>query len=1011
MTKKQLPLEDENRNIRAVSLTPVAAAVMTALFPASAVVAQEQGAAEEIEEIVTTGSRIRKDTFSSAAPMDVVLTEEAAVRGISDVATMLQTTTVAAGSPQVTAASSAIFVENGGLGTSTISMRGLGANRTLVLLNGRRAGPSGVQGSVSAFDLNAIPLSAVERVEVLKDGASSIYGSDAVAGVINIITKKTEGFGFAAFVSQPTESGGEQTRINGSWGKVFDRGYFRATADYNKSEILQRRDRDFFDCEEEYIFDLDTGERADLIDPRTGTYHCNDLPWGHVWVYDYAESFADGTTNVGPPSYLLQYDFDGQLSGNGLPPLAPAPVDNPNHMTTPEGWYPIRQGDVLSDSLYDAQHPLHGTQTLMPESEVMTLFLEAEYELDDNVTAYSEFLVNRRETDYIGYRQIWTYIYNYDSADLGWGSDPFSEGWTGAQWLSPLSITDHSDSSVTVDYQRVVLGLKGETENFLEGWNWDLSFQYSKSDGEYIDDQVLTDALEYPFFRTASCAGEITPISGRECVDIQWLDPNFLAGDIPREIEDYLFDVDTGNTEYTQWSVEGFMTGDMFEMPAGTAAMAIGFHYREDEITDTPGDIVLAGNAWQAAAAGITQGDDSTVAVFAEVDIPLLSDKTLVEYLDFNASVRYTDVDSYGDDTTYKVGMNWALTDEFRVRSTFGTSFRTPALYELYLADQTSFISARNADPCINWASKLEDGFISQRTAQNCEADGIPPDHIATVSATVLTGGGAGVLKAETSEATTFGIVWQPEFADLSMSVDYFDILVEDEVDKIGGRNIVAGCYESPFFPDEPLCDQFTRSSSGASLPNAILTISDQFINVSKQQIRGIDIAAQWTQEIGSFGALTVNTQWTRNLEDTVALFDNTEEDLSGLAGHPETVGNLYLTLNKEAWSFYWGIDYIGSTDNSERFGFDTVNDAQGDPVGIDLKADSVMYHSLSGSYMFDNGLTARVGVANMLDEKPPRMTARGTGNEVNILGEVAFYSQYDWLGRRYFVNLIWDFE
>ncbi len=1011
MTKKQLPLEDENRNIRAVSLTPVAAAVMTALFPASAVVAQEQGAAEEIEEIVTTGSRIRKDTFSSAAPMDVVLTEEAAVRGISDVATMLQTTTVAAGSPQVTAASSAIFVENGGLGTSTISMRGLGANRTLVLLNGRRAGPSGVQGSVSAFDLNAIPLSAVERVEVLKDGASSIYGSDAVAGVINIITKKTEGFGFEAFVSQPTESGGEQTRINGSWGKVFDRGYFRATADYNKSEILQRRDRDFFDCEEEYIFDLDTGERADLIDPRTGTYHCNDLPWGHVWVYDYAESFADGTTNVGPPSYLLQYDFDGQLSGNGLPPLAPAPVDNPNHMTTPEGWYPIRQGDVLSDSLYDAQHPLHGTQTLMPESEVMTLFLEAEYELDDNVTAYSEFLVNRRETDYIGYRQIWTYIYNYDSADLGWGSDPFSEGWTGAQWLSPLSITDHSDSSVTVDYQRVVLGLKGETENFLEGWNWDLSFQYSKSDGEYIDDQVLTDALEYPFFRTASCAGEITPISGRECVDIQWLDPNFLAGDIPREIEDYLFDVDTGNTEYTQWSVEGFMTGDMFEMPAGTAAMAIGFHYREDEITDTPGDIVLAGNAWQAAAAGITQGDDSTVAVFAEVDIPLLSDKTLVEYLDFNASVRYTDVDSYGDDTTYKVGMNWALTDEFRVRSTFGTSFRTPALYELYLADQTSFISARNADPCINWASKLEDGFISQRTAQNCEADGIPPDHIATVSATVLTGGGAGVLKAETSEATTFGIVWQPEFADLSMSVDYFDILVEDEVDKIGGRNIVAGCYESPFFPDEPLCDQFTRSSSGASLPNAILTISDQFINVSKQQIRGIDIAAQWTQEIGSFGALTVNTQWTRNLEDTVALFDNTEEDLSGLAGHPETVGNLYLTLNKEAWSFYWGIDYIGSTDNSERFGFDTVNNAQGDPVGIDLKADSVMYHSLSGSYMFDNGLTARVGVANMLDEKPPRMTARGTGNEVDILGEVAFYSQYDWLGRRYFVNLIWDFE
>jgi len=167
----------------------------------------DQAVADEdaIEEIVATGSRIRKDTFTSAAPMDVILTDLAAARGINDVASLLQTTTVAAGAPQVTSAISAAGPNpvNGGLGTSTISLRGLGANRTLVLLNGRRTGPSGVGGSVSSFDLNAIPLSAVERVEVLKDGASSIYGSDAVAGVINIITKKTDGASFDAFIAQP----------------------------------------------------------------------------------------------------------------------------------------------------------------------------------------------------------------------------------------------------------------------------------------------------------------------------------------------------------------------------------------------------------------------------------------------------------------------------------------------------------------------------------------------------------------------------------------------------------------------------------------------------------------------------------------------------------------------------------------------------------------------------------------------------------------------------------------
>ena len=1010
-------------------LTPVAAAMATALYPASAVMAQDiDGVAEdEIEEVVVTGSRIRRDTFSSAAPMDTVTSEQATVRGITDVSTLLQTQTVAMGSPQVNPASTGVFVENGGLGTSTVSVRGLGANRTLVLLNGRRAGPSGVKGSVSSFDLSILPLSSIERVEILKDGASSIYGSDAVAGVVNIITKKDEGASFDAFISQPEQTGGEQYRLNGSWGKRFDRGYFRITADYNKTEILKRGDRDFFQCDEDYVFvpGSSLGERADLIDPRRGDFFCDGTTWGHVWVYDYAADVGgagDGTTNAGPPVFLLQYDYDGQLAQLGVPPLPPA--TNPNHMVTPPGWFPVSRGDPLSNSVEDSDHPLHDTTTLIPENEVITLFLEADYDFNDKVNAYAEVLLNRRETKDEGFRQIWTYIYNYDSVD--WGgfggggapSDPFSAGWTGAQWLSPLAITDHSDETVTVDYMRVLAGLRGETESFLEGWNWDLSFQYSKSDGEYVLDQVLTDALQYGYFRSGSCVGEFTSISNRECVDIDWLDPTFLSGTTPQAYKDFLFDTEVGNTEYTQWSVEGFMTGDVFDMPAGTVGMAVGFHYREDEINDVPGDITLAGNAWIADAAGITRGDDSTVAVFAEIDMPLLADIPAVRQLDLNASVRYTDVDSFGDDTTYKVGLNWALTDEFRARTTFGTSFRTPALYELYLADQTSFISARSADPCINWQSNLALGNITQRTADNCAADGIPPDHIATVGPTVLTGGGAGVLSAETSEAFTAGIIWQPDFAEFSFSIDYFDILVEEEVDVIGAVEIVAGCYESPFFPNDPLCNQFDRDPPSAALPNAITTIRDSFINVAKQQIRGMDIAAQWVTELPrNWGALTVDTQWTLNFEDTTALFDETEEDLSGEAGHPETVGNLSLTLNRDAWSINWHAQYIGKTNNFASFGRNTVSYVFGSDsagggtiVEIDLIAEETIYHSLSAEYVFDGGWAARLGVANIFDELPPRMTNQGTGAEVDVLGKVAFYSQYDWLARRFFLNVTKEF-
>ena len=1012
MTKRQRRRTNSRKNNQLPVLTPLAAAVMTVLSPVAPAMAQDNADEDAVEEIVVLGSRIRRDTFSSAAPIDVVLTESAPARGITDLATLLQTTSIAMGGTQVNSAFSASSetASNGGLGTNTLSLRGLGANRTLVLLNGRRAGPSGVQGAVTAFDLNTIPLAAIERVEILKDGASSIYGSDAVAGVVNIITKKSDGGTIDAFYSAPSDEGGETSRLSASWGKTYDRGYFRATADYNKTEMLRRRDRDYFNCDEDYTFKQGTQDRADFIDPRTGTFLCDDLPWGHVWVYDYAADVGgagDGTTNAGPPTFLMQFDHDGSLAANGVPPLA-APT-NPNHMTAPAGWFPISQGDVLTESLYDSNHPLQDSQSLIPESEIVTLFLEGEYNVSDNVTAYAELLINRRETTNIGYRQIWTYVYNYDSADLGYASDPLSAGWSGAQWLSPLSITDHADEVVTVDYTRFVAGLTGETDA-LPGWSWDLSFQYSKSDGEYVFDQVLKDSLEMPFFRTASCVGEFSPVSNKPCVDIQWLDADFLGGNIPQDVKNFLFDRELGSTEYTQWSVEGFMTGDIFEMPAGTAAMAFGFHYRDDELLDTPGSITLAENAWESDAAGITAGDDTTRAIFAEVDLPLLADKPLVDGLDFNASLRYTSVESYGSDTTYKVGLNWFVNDQFRVRSTFGTSFRTPALYEQHLSDQTTSISARDADPCINWGSEVAVGSISQRTADNCAADGVPIDHIASVGPTILTGGSLDLI-AETSEAFTFGVIWQPAFTELSLSVDYFDILVEDEIQVIGGTEIVEGCYDSPFFPNEPLCDLFDRSGSDEGLPNAITQIRDNYINVAKQQLRGLDVAAQWATDMGSWGTLSVDTQWTYNFEDTVALFDATEEDLSGRAGHPETVGNLNFSLDTDKWTFFWGMYYIGETENFSSFGQTTVTDRLENQVDIDLIAESRTYHSLSASRSFDNGVIARIGVANALGEDPPRLTDRGTGTEVEVLGNAAFYSQYDWLGRRYFVNLTMNFN
>lgn len=205
----------------------------------------EADAATPTAPIIVTGSRIPRDEFTSPSPITVIDPQLATRQGLNSTAAMVQGSPIAAGSDQITAALSTNFLTNGGTGAETISLRGLGAERTLVLLNGRRAGPSGTRGGVSSFDLNNLPQSIVGRVDLLKDGASSIYGSDAVAGVVNLITKRdTNGIEVDMFSSVPFESGGEQYSIAATWGKTFDRGHILVSGSYSRRNELARGDRD-----------------------------------------------------------------------------------------------------------------------------------------------------------------------------------------------------------------------------------------------------------------------------------------------------------------------------------------------------------------------------------------------------------------------------------------------------------------------------------------------------------------------------------------------------------------------------------------------------------------------------------------------------------------------------------------------------------------------------------------------------------------------------------------------
>ena len=965
---------------------------------------EDQGQAAQLGEVVVTGSRIPQNEFTSSSPIQVLTTERAEQRGLSDTAQLLQSSTLAAGSPQVNATISSAFVTDGGPGSATISLRGLGANRTLVLLNGRRAGPAGTRGGVSAFDLNVIPQSAIDRVDVLKDGASSIYGSDAVAGVVNLITERArDGGEMSAFASVPFENGGEQFNISGSFGKTFDRGYLNFSADYYRQEKLAAGDRDYLYCRNQYVFEPGTNTRADRIDPRTGQPQCTDLTWGQVYVYG---------SNFSGRAGRFQYDYDGNL-GNYIPTRPTNPAVSAQYPNAPAGFYLVNY-DVPSRAVVNNLHPFALEESIIPETERYTAFVEGAYELGGGVEAYAELLLNRRESRTDSYRQFWNYTYTADFLDFyygpGAGGDPVT-GFTGLNFLSATPITDHFDQSQKVDYSRLVAGLRGD----IRGWKWDVFAQYSRSDGDYTSDVILQDAVDSTSFKTSSCVGTNLPVSGRPCIDVDFTDPRFLAGDMTAAERAFLFDTETGNTVYEQYYLEGGIAGRLWDLPAGPLGMAAGFHVRKDEIVDTPGAVTLADNSWGLSGAGVTEGEETTNEVYVEFAVPLLADLPYVQALDLSLSGRYTDTDTSGDATTYKVGLNWAVSDAIRFRATHGTSFRAPALFELYLADQTSFIGQRNIDPCLNLDQRVADGTLQTTDTLyvNCRnpagpGGGVPGNFTGGVSsAEVVTGGGLGVLEPETSRATVIGVVLTPPESNLSIAVDYFDIKIKDQVDVLGAGGILAACYLSENFPNDPICDQFDRNPVSSSIDQ----VRDSFLNVAEQNNRGLDFTTRWFHDF-NWGTLTLDSQTTWTLESNQSTFADFGTDFLGDIGNPELVGNINATVSRGPWTAFWGFDWIGNQDNRPdriRNGQSLFQVIDGRTTQIKADAEFTGFHSVSLTYESDGdgwtgGWTLSGGVANLFNELPPAASSTAVGTQGNSILASQYTEAY--YGRRAFVRL-----
>ena len=941
--------------------------------------AQDEPSVEADEVIVVTGSRIRRDVFTSSAPIQIITAEASTMEGLIDTGDVLQGASIASGSFQWNNRFQDYIVA-GGQGVRTVSLRGLGAQRSLVLLNGRRAGPAGVRGQVAGFDLNVIPDSVVQRYEILKDGASSIYGSDAVAGVVNIITRTTiDGPEMTFEYTLPAERGGESVSVSGATGFNFDRGNIVLGGQVDKREPIRLADRDYLACQRDLIRDssgnlIDRDDRGILA--GTANDGCENLYANTVIDAVFGDRYIeapDGVTIGALPGYR---------------PRTNGRYDDPGG----EAYY--------EDQLF---FPQANQEMIQNDTTRLSLYVGSDFEIDilGGVNWRTEGLLNRRKTQTEGWRQFFPFIGTANIPAFGPGAASFAYP-NDPTWESGLPFTVArpvmpypSNGAIDVDYKSVSTTLEGEFADRLSGWAWTLDAVWSHSGGKYRENDILASESGDIFFDDDPPAFDYTS-------------PEFLRGDYG---PDFLRTIGTqtlGKTSYEQQTVTGVMTGDIGSVPAGDVAMAVGFEYRTYTINDQPDQASQDGDIWGSSSALVTEGQDHVAELFAEIELPLVAGRSGIEELTLDMSVRSFDYKSSGSDSVWKAGLNWQIIPALRLRATQGTSYRAPALFELFLGDQTGFLPQGSIDPCIDWGNSSNENIRA-----NCAAEGIPSDfNGGAASALIVTGGGAGVLKSETSDAETFGVIITPASGNISVAIDYFKIEIADEVARLGAGTILGGCYAAPVFPNA-FCNQFNRDpgTDPASLDAfGIIDVDDSYLNVNNQVSEGWDLTVRYERDF-DFGTFLVEAEGTYTLEDVVDLFDPNiasgfeTNDFNDSIGEPTFSSNLRFAIERNDWTFNWFVDFVNGMDNSVFADPSITYFGLPDAQRI-VTTPSIRYHDLSARWE-GPATTVIFGLSNVTDEDPPFVSTDADfrfGN-IPISG-----TQYDLLGRAAFMSVSREF-
>lgn len=696
---------------------------------------------EEVEKIVVTGSRIRRSEFANASPIQVISGDLSREMGLFNAGEMLQTTNQASGL-QIDNTFGGYVLDNGP-GAATIGFRGLGAERTLVLVNGRRIAPAGVGGAPTSPDLNLIPGVMIQRVENLLDGASTVYGSDAVAGVANVILKDDiEGFEVQGSYRQPKGDGGEETNLSAMWGTTSDNGFFTVGVEFNESKAQSYGENPFAKGCEQRVYESEDGQiikrYAGIGPTRGGEDSCDIFPLtNRMFVPSFFGSVysTPGFTNTGIPGWsestvpsqyegLLPTWVAGDFNGDGI-----IDRDADGLPTGSDGVFVDGDGDGFRD--FDFQDPLYAFQQsdyyksgdYRSKNKRISILANGEYSFqDDNETTfYYEGLYAKRNSPVFNPgAQIFESVpstnpFNPCNPSGLNGVDCFGVlgfGNGGAETVQPIINIrgDRDRYDIEVAQYRLVGGFTADLsalEEFgLNNWYYDIYASYSASKGTNstigINEANLLNSLNTSVLNDD---GSVTCGDGSDgCVPVNLFGSNIYqagGGTLTSGEADYLFMNRYMETEVSQALISGFVAGDVFELPwnQNVVSGVLGFEYRRDEIKSNPNAAAAEGLLWGYFSDQGADGSRNLKEVFAEVELPLIAGKPGIEEFTMTASGRWSDESFYDAATTYSLKAVYRPVEWLTIRGTQGTSYRAPNLRERFLSGTTGFQSI--TDPCV----------------------------------------------------------------------------------------------------------------------------------------------------------------------------------------------------------------------------------------------------------------------------------------------------------------------